>query len=284
MRAGAQRVLSKEGMDFGCVTIAERHVTKGNEHLNIMRKQDMGAQWFISQAVYDVEATIKLLNDYGDLCREKGVTPKKIVLTFAPCGRRKTMTFIKWLGIKVPLEVEDAILGGAPEPGSSLIPAAEAKKLSAEAQAERKAKIAEVQQAAKVSVSKCVQVLSGCLDKILAATGTSGVPLSINVESVSIYREEIDAAHALFQVLQRKLLDHRARLWSVRWVDVRSAAAAGGLALGDGQEEETREAANQFTGARALPLVASAAAGGLITAAAMAFLVPGSRRLAGSSR
>ena len=88
MRAGAQRVLSKEGMDFGCVTIAERHVTKGNEHLNIMRKQDMGAQWFISQAVYDVEATIKLLNDYGDLCREKGVTPKKIVLTFARCGRR----------------------------------------------------------------------------------------------------------------------------------------------------------------------------------------------------
>jgi hypothetical protein len=273
LRKGSARVNDRPGMAFGCVTIAERHMTKGTEHENIMRKQDLGAQWFISQAVYDVEATIKLLNDYGDLCRSRGLSPKKVVLTFAPCGRKKTMTFIKWLGIKVPAAVEEAILSNAPDPGSSLIPAKQAKTMSAEAQAERKAKIAEVQAAAAVSVATCVRVLSGCLESILDQTAMSGVPLSINVESVSIYKEEIDAAHTLFQVLQRKLLDHRARLWSVRWADVHlanSVAAQQGN-NSDGSGSSKGKELNP------LPLVASAAAGAALTAIAMVYLVPASR-------
>jgi hypothetical protein len=36
-------------------------------------------------------------------------------------------------------------------------------------------------------------------------TAGSGVPLGINVESLSIFREEIDAAHTLFQKLQVRL-------------------------------------------------------------------------------
>ena len=51
-----------------------------------------GAEWFVSQAVYDPAPTIRLLRDYGDACREAGLTPCKVVLTFAPCGRAKTMT------------------------------------------------------------------------------------------------------------------------------------------------------------------------------------------------
>ena len=38
-----------------------------------------------------------------------GTVPKKVVLTFAPCGRSKTMTFAKWLGIDVPPEVESRL-------------------------------------------------------------------------------------------------------------------------------------------------------------------------------
>lgn len=67
------------------------------------------------QAVYDVGATVKLLNDYGDLCRQRGVSPRKIVLTFAPCGKKKTMKFIKWLGISVPKDVEDRLFASLPE-------------------------------------------------------------------------------------------------------------------------------------------------------------------------
>ena len=49
----------------------------------------------ISTQVYDPAPTIRLLRDYGDACRAAGLTPCKVVLTFAPCGRAKTMTFLK---------------------------------------------------------------------------------------------------------------------------------------------------------------------------------------------
>jgi sRNA-binding carbon storage regulator CsrA len=127
---------------------------------------------------------VSLLNSYGDLCRQKKVVPKKVVLTFAPCGREKTMTFIKWLGMHVPAEVESRILSSA-DP-----------------------------------VQESVKVLTEVLVTVLAQTGGSGVPLGINVESLSIFREEIDAAHALFQKLQATLLTSYGSPWAVRWFHV----------------------------------------------------------------
>ena len=110
MERAAALVNERPGMAFGCVTIAERHLTKGTEHLNLLRKAGYGAKWFISQAVYDAEATIKLLHDYAGECRRRGCTPVKILLTFAPVGRPKTLQFVKWLGVHVPSAVEERIL------------------------------------------------------------------------------------------------------------------------------------------------------------------------------
>ena len=39
---------------------------------------DFGAEWFITQGVYASEPISKLLNAYGDLCRSKGIVPKKV--------------------------------------------------------------------------------------------------------------------------------------------------------------------------------------------------------------
>lgn len=185
---------------FGCVTIAERHLTKGREHLNIQRKVDLGAEWFISQAVYNFGATISLINDYGDLCRANQVVPKKVLLTFAPCGRRKTVAFIHWLGVSVPPHVEDVILDGAPPEGAT---------------------VAEIKQASAVAVLTCVNLLVDGFQSILEATATSGVPLGVNVESVSGYREECEASFTLFVKLQQKLLSFSSK-WRfvVRLVDI----------------------------------------------------------------
>lgn len=97
---------SKGNLNFGCVCIPERHTSKGNENENMLRKMKFGAEWFITQGVFAAEPVIKLLHDYGDLCKKEGVAPKKVILTFAPCGRAKTMTFIKWLGMNVPETTE----------------------------------------------------------------------------------------------------------------------------------------------------------------------------------
>lgn len=166
LQEAGERTVQRQDCHFGCVSIAERHTTKGNEHQNLFRKSEFGAEWFITQGIFAEGPLIKLLNDYGDLCKANGTTPKKVILTFAPCGRAKTMTFIKWLGMKVPEEVEQRIMGAANP------------------------------------VRESLDLLCEILGNVLKATAGSGVPLGVNVESLSIYKEEIDAAHELFQRLQ----------------------------------------------------------------------------------
>ncbi len=90
---------------FGGVTIAERHISKGNEHLKLIEKSRQGMQFFTSQVVYQPDATIQLLQDYYQQCQELNLSPVRIILTFAPCGHLKTLQFLKWLGVNFPLEV-----------------------------------------------------------------------------------------------------------------------------------------------------------------------------------
>jgi len=170
-----------KGCAFGGVTIAERHVKKGNEHETLCAKMDAGAEWFISQAIYDADATIKLINDYGAECAKRGVAAKKIILTFAPCGREKTMRFIKWLGVSVPEDVERDILeSDAP-------------------------------------VQKSVSILTAMCQKIIDETKASNVPLGVSVESVSIFKNEIQAAHDLFRLTQAIMLDAYGADWAMTY-------------------------------------------------------------------
>lgn len=134
---------------------------------------------------------MKLLHEYGSLCRYKNVPPTKVILTFAPIGREKTLKFIRWLGVNVPAAVEERILGAGDE--------------------ERKARSKEE------NVAQCVQILCECLRTILMQTSSAGVPLGVSVESVSIFKEEIDAAHVLFAKLQAIMLDAHGCPWKVKW-------------------------------------------------------------------
>ncbi|CEG00412.1 Methylenetetrahydrofolate reductase [Ostreococcus tauri] len=166
---------------FGGVTIAERHAKKGNEHETLCAKAAAGAEWFISQAIYDADMTIKLVNDYGAECKKRNIKPKKIVLTFAPCGREKTMKFIKWLGCSVPEAVEQEIL------------------------------------TAQNPAQKSVEVLVAMCARIIEETKDSGVPLGVSVESVSIFKNEKEAAHDLFRLTQAVMLDAYGLDWSMRY-------------------------------------------------------------------
>jgi hypothetical protein len=113
------KVNQTAALKFGCVCIGERHTLESaqargksypTEHLNMIRKQKAGCHWFVSQAIYDIGPTIQLLKDYASLCRQEGVTPRKVILTFAPVSRTKTLNFIKWLGVNVPDDIEKSIL------------------------------------------------------------------------------------------------------------------------------------------------------------------------------
>ena len=202
----------RDGCAFGCVCIPERHTKKGNEDENMYRKMQIGAEWFITQGVFAAEPVIKLLTEYSDLCRARGVSPKKVVLTFAPCGRAKTMTFIKWLGMHVPESVESRIF------------------------------------AAANPVSESVDILCELLSSILLATGNTGIPLGINVESLSIFKEEIDAAHELFQRLQTIVLNNRGSPWAVRWFCVRRMGFMSSKTSDETLNRETNDADVKLVG------------------------------------
>jgi hypothetical protein len=52
------------------------------------------------------------------------------------------------------------------------------------------------------------------------------VPLGLNVESVSGFRDEIDATHELFRSLQAILLDASGSEWDIRWGRLNASRAS----------------------------------------------------------
>jgi hypothetical protein len=157
------------GFIVGGVVIAERHDERRSESARLLAKGIEGCGYFISQAVYHAAPTQRLLADYLRDCRGAGVAPKRIVLTFAPCGREKTLAFLRWLGVNVAPQTERAILGAANP------------------------------------LAKSIEICRDTLRRILDGRYAGQIPLGVNVESVSINRDEIDASAELFHVLREAL-------------------------------------------------------------------------------
>jgi 5,10-methylenetetrahydrofolate reductase len=153
----------------GGVVIAERHTPERSEAARLLAKGIEGCGYFISQTVYSAEASVRLLADYARDCRGAGVAPRRVVLTFSPAGRERTLAFLRWLGVNVPEETARAILG-APSP-----------------------------------LAKSIEICRENLARILEHGYAREIPLGVNVESVSINRDEIDASVDLFHALAELL-------------------------------------------------------------------------------
>jgi hypothetical protein len=161
------------GYTVGGVVIAERHGTQRSESARMLAKSLEGCSYFISQTVYHAHATERLLAAYARDCRGAGVKPRRVVLTFAPVGREKTMAFLRWLGVRIADETQAAILG-APQP-----------------------------------LAKSIDICRENLRRILAHDWAREIPLGVNVESVSINRDELDASVDLFHALAGVLAERQ---------------------------------------------------------------------------
>jgi hypothetical protein len=166
--------IAAEHCTVGGVAIAERHTAERSESARLLAKGIEGCGYFISQTVYHAGATERLLADYLRDCRGAGVKPRRIVLTFSPVGREKTMAFLSWLGVRIP-----------PETARSILEAAR-------------------------PLDKSISVCRDNLRRILEHPYAREIPLGINVESVSINRDEIDASIDLLHAL-REVVNNRAR-------------------------------------------------------------------------
>lgn len=164
----AYKATAEQSDDFflGGVTIAERHSSKRNEHERLIEKTAQGCQFFISQAVYDAQATIELITSYARTCKAQGITPQRIILTFTPCGGEKTLEFMQWLGISVPEATKWRMLD------------------------------------ADNTLSESVRICRENLDLILKSCAHLDVPLGLNIESLTNRKEEIDASINLYRLLK----------------------------------------------------------------------------------
>jgi len=161
--ADAQAMRSDLNPDLlmGGVAIPERHSRRENEHLRLIAKQEAGCRFFVTQVVYDLNAAKNLVSDYRYECEARGLAPVPIAFTFSVCGSMKTLEFLRWLGVDVPRWIENDLRHSANPLEASL----------------------------EQAVATAVELVAYCrrLD----------VPFGLNVESVSIRREEIDASVAL---------------------------------------------------------------------------------------
>jgi 5,10-methylenetetrahydrofolate reductase len=160
------------GPTLGGVAIAERHAPGCDESRRLLHKAARGCRYFISQVIYESEPTRRLLADYSAACAAEGVAPRRIVLTFSPCGREKTLAFIKWLGVAISPATERAILDD-PAPFSR-------------------------------SIQLCRDNLRQILDQGLGQR----LPLGLNIESVSIHRDEIEASIELVHALRETAAEY----------------------------------------------------------------------------
>ena len=154
---------------LGGIAIAERHARKLDEHERILAKSERGCRFFVTQAVYDVASTKSLLSDYAIAVREKNGVALPIILTFSPCGSLKTLSFMKWLGIAFPRWLENE-LRFATDP-----------------------------------LAKSVELCERIFDEVWDYARDNGIPLGVNVESVSIRKAEIEASVELLQRLRGRI-------------------------------------------------------------------------------
>lgn len=169
--AEAQAIREELNPDLllGGVAIPERHSRRENEHLRLIAKQEAGCRFFVTQVVYDLNAAKNLVSDYRYECAARGLAPVPLVFTFSVCGSMKTLEFLRWLGVDVPRWIENDLRHATDPLEASLEQAA----------------------------ATAIELIDYCR--------RLGVPFGLNIESVSIRREEIDASVELAEQLTAHL-------------------------------------------------------------------------------
>jgi hypothetical protein len=154
---------------IGGVTIPERHLAKGDEHLRVFNKIAQGCSFFISQGVYDVNASKNLLSDYYYYGKENSIPLVPIIFTLTPCGSLKTLQFMKWLGINIPRWLENELVHS------------------------------------EDILQKSVDVSEQSFCELQDFAAEKDIPIGCNIESVAIRKVEVEASIELLRRVSQQL-------------------------------------------------------------------------------
>jgi len=107
-----------------------------------------------------------MLTRYAIECKKQGIKPQRLILTFSPCGSKKTLEFIEWLGVNVPEATSLRILHS------------------------------------ESPLYESIRICTNSLQQILDAVIPYDLPLGLNIESLTNRKEEIDGSILLYKLLR----------------------------------------------------------------------------------
>jgi len=162
-------------LPLGGVVIAERHEARGGEDERVLAKLEQGCSFFVSQAVYSVTASKNLLSDLYYRCQDSGRALPPLLLTLSPCGSKKTLDFMAWLGVSVPRWLQNELLH------------------------------------ARDILAKSIELCALTFAELHDFAAEKGISLGCNVESVSLQKSEIEASVELVSRIA-ELLGRRATI------------------------------------------------------------------------
>jgi 5,10-methylenetetrahydrofolate reductase len=154
---------------IGAVTIPERHAILKDEDVRIIDKVNCGVSYFISQCIFNVEYTKRILDDLIIACENKKQALPTIIFTLTICGSVKTLHFMEWLGIHVPEDIKE----------------------------ELKVCSSPVSRSLEIAITIAKDLIQHCKER--------SIPFGFNVESVAIRKEEVDASLDLLSTISELL-------------------------------------------------------------------------------
>ncbi|HEY0056070.1 MAG TPA: methylenetetrahydrofolate reductase [Pedobacter sp.] len=154
---------------IGAITIPERHAVLMDEDVRIMDKVESGVSYFISQCIFNVDYTKKMLDDLVQAFQNKNQELPTIIFTLTICGSVKTLHFMEWLGIHIPDDIKHDL------------------KLSEDP----------VKHSVDLATSFAKDLIQYCQER--------SIPFGFNIESVAIRRVEIEASLELLTSISQLL-------------------------------------------------------------------------------
>jgi len=153
----------------GAVTIPERHALLHDEDIRILDKVSSGVSYFVSQCIFNVGYTKRVLHDLLKTCKQQDRQLPTMIFTLTVCGSLKTLQFMEWLGIHIPEDIRED-LSSSPSP-----------------------------------VNRSVEMALAIADELTQFCVTHAIPFGFNIESVAIRKEEIDASIYLINTISSML-------------------------------------------------------------------------------
>lgn len=154
---------------IGAVTIPERHAVLKDEDVRIFDKVDSGVSYFISQCIFNVDFTKKMLDDLLMACQKKDQSIPTLIFTLTVCGSLKTIQFMEWLGIHIPEDVKEDL------------------------------------KTSENTVGRSVEIALDIANELIDYCTKRSIPFGFNIESVAIRKEEIEASLYLINTVSKML-------------------------------------------------------------------------------